>query len=97
MKYALALGLSALSLVGCSTQSGEYNYITHTWSANRGTYVQDRVTHHRVDMKAAVSREYAGATYYFENEQNARVFDSNPWAYMYIDDQESNPFGSQEF
>jgi len=97
MKCALAIGVVSLGLAGCSTQPGDYHYATHTWSSNHGTMVEDPVNHHSVDMKSAVKREYAGETYYFENEDSAKVFDAKPWAYMYVDDQETHRFGSEAY
>jgi YHS domain-containing protein len=38
-----------------------------------------------MDVAGAVRKTYLGETYYFENEENARVFTSNPWAYLYND------------
>ncbi len=97
MKDALALGLAVLTLAGCAAESGDYNYVTHTWSSNRGIQVQDPVSHRSVEKKSAVTRQYAGETYYFENEQNAKVFDSNPWAYMYVDDMEARANGTSSY
>ena len=85
MKILLTLGGIALFATGCSTEHGELNRITHTWNTNQGTYALDHVSDRRVEVSKAIKRSYLGETYYFESEDNARRFDSNPWSYLYDD------------
>ena len=69
---------------GCSSQ-GNFSWVTHTWTTDHGVFALDHVSRTKVDTATAVQRHYLGETYYFENEANARVFDANPWAYLYAD------------
>ena len=89
MKYALAIALAAISMEGCATDSGEFSWVTHTWSTNHGTYALDHVSRNKVEVSTAVRRRYLGEDYYFESNANARTFDSNPWAYLYCDNTRS--------
>lgn len=73
------------ALMGCASQEGEYSWVTHTWTTERGVLALDHVSRRKVDVGTAVRRSYLGETYYFECDANARVFDSNPWAYLYCD------------
>src|SRR5436190_5148371 len=83
MKHVLTLIAAALLLAGCGSNQGDFNEVTHTWSSNQGTFAVDHVSSRRIDTSKAVKRSYLGETYYFESEENARKFDSNPWAYLY--------------
>jgi YHS domain-containing protein len=80
----LLLAAAILSGIGCA-DSGDFSWVTHTWSTDHGVFALDHVSRRKVDVTKAVRRTYLGETYYFENEENARVFDSNPWAYLYND------------
>lgn|SRR6185295_7382252 len=85
MKRLLAtVGLMAF-LGGCVAEGDDFSWITHTWTTNHGIYALDHVSKHLVDVTSAVKRPYLGETYYFESESHARVFDGNPWAYLYCD------------
>jgi YHS domain-containing protein len=83
MKTILILAAAGLIFSGCSGPQGEFNENTHTWKTNQGSYALDHVSQKKVEISKAVQRNYLGETYYFENEENARKFDSNPWAYLY--------------
>jgi YHS domain-containing protein len=76
--------LLLLFVAGCAG-SEEFSWITHTWTTDHGVLAMDHVSKKRVDVTRAVRRPYLGETYYFENETNARVFDANPYAYLYTD------------
>jgi YHS domain-containing protein len=80
----MAFGLVTL-LGGCMTESGDFSWITHTWTTDHGIYAMDHVSKNRVNVDTAVRRPYLGETYYFETESNARVFDAHPWSYLYCD------------
>ena len=80
MKRDLTI-LACLALLGgCATKQGDFSWITHTWTTEGGVYALDHVSWTRVDTASAVRRPYLGETYYFENEEHARIFDSNPFA-----------------
>ena len=83
MKYVLILAAAGLVLAGCSGQQGEFNEVTHTWKTNQGSYAMDPVSKNKVELSKSVKRDYLGESYYFENDENARKFDSNPWTYLY--------------
>jgi YHS domain-containing protein len=85
MKYALAIVCGGILLAGCATDSGDFSWVTHTWKTNHGVYALDHVSKNKVDVTKAVRRPYLGEDYYFESEANAKIFDSNPWAYLYND------------
>jgi YHS domain-containing protein len=79
-----SLTLGAILLLGaCNTES--FSWVTHTWTTDYGVFALDHVSRRRVEITTPFQRGYLGETYYFESEQNARVFDSNPWAYLYTD------------
>ena len=78
------LGAVLILLTGCAN-SGNFSWVTHTWTTDHGVFALDHVSKRRVDVTSAVRRPYLGETYYFENEANASVFDANPWAYLYND------------
>lgn len=65
-------------LSGCVSEQGDYSWVTHTWTTERGIFALDHVSRRMVDISTAVRRSYLGETYYFESETNARVFDVNP-------------------
>jgi len=79
-----ALALALLLGAGCA-DSGEFSWVTHTWTTDHGVFALDHISRNKVDISTAVQRRYLGETYYFESEDNACVFDSNPWAYLYTD------------
>jgi YHS domain-containing protein len=81
---ALLLGAILVMAAGCA-DSGDFSWITHTWTTDHGEFALDHVSRNKVDITTAVRRPYLGETYYFENEANAGVFDRNPWAYLYND------------
>jgi YHS domain-containing protein len=89
MKSIIAATFLGLLLAGCASTNGDFNWVTHTWTSNQGTYALDHVSRNRVDVSKAVRRQYLGETYYFETEANAKVFDGNPWAYLYSDNTRS--------
>ena len=80
----IPIGLLVLAAGGC-VDSGNFSWITHTWTTDHGVYALDHVSRNKVEVTEAVRRNYLGETYYFESEENARVFDRNPWAYLYND------------
>jgi YHS domain-containing protein len=80
-------GLTALLLLlgtGCGGPEG-FSWITHTWTTDHGVFAMDHISKNLVDVTQAVRRPYLGETYYFENETHARIFDANPYAYLYTD------------
>jgi YHS domain-containing protein len=85
MKRLLTLAALGLMFAGCATENGDYSWVTHTWTTNHGQFALDHVSRNRVELSKSVRREYLGETYYFESEANAKVFDGNPWAYLYTD------------
>ena len=89
MKNFLTISALGLLLAGCTTEMGDYSWVTHTWTTTHGIYALDHVSKARVDTSKAVHRNYLGETYYFESEANAKVFDGNPWAYLYSDNTRS--------
>ena len=84
MKTLRLLALVLLLPAGCA-DSGNFSWITHTWTTPYGVFALDHVSKQKVDIDSAVTRRYLGETYYFENDYNASVFDDNPWAYLYND------------
>lgn len=84
MKSLRIVAIALLLPFGCAG-SEEYSWITHTWTTDHGVLAMDHVSRKRVDVMRAVRRAYLGETYYFENDADARVFDANPWAYLYTD------------
>jgi len=98
MRYILMiLAVGGLILAGCAGSQGEFNETTHTWKTNQGTYAWDHVSEKKVEISKAVTRHYLGETYFFESEENARKFDSNPWAYIYDHNsyEDSNTLGTR--
>jgi YHS domain-containing protein len=85
VRYGAFLVGLALNLTGCASQQGDFSWITHTWTTDHGVYALDHISRKKVDVTTAVQRRLLGETYYFEDESNARVFDANPWAYLYCD------------
>jgi YHS domain-containing protein len=78
--------LAGALLLGTScVDSGEYSWVTHTWTTPYGVYAMDHISRRKVDVTTAVQRNYYGETYYFECEEHARIFDANPWAFLYTD------------
>ena len=84
MKGTLILATVVLLGTGCA-DSGDYSWVTHTWTTDHGVLAMDHVTRNKVDVTKAVRRNYLGETYYFENEADAQAFDANPWRYLYND------------
>jgi len=84
MKRMIALALLPLVLSGCAS-SGDFSWVTHTWTTDHGVFAMDHISRNKVDITEAVQRRYLGETYYFETEDHARIFDANPWAYLYND------------
>jgi len=86
MKALRLLTLALLLPAGCVVHdSGNFSWVTHTWTTPYGEFALDHISKRKVDIENAVQRRYLGETYYFENEYNASVFDDNPWAYLYVD------------
>ncbi len=85
MKTFLALSALGILVGGCQSSGGPVNQSSHTWQSNQGTYAMDHVSQGRVEVTKAVQRSYLGEPYYFQNEENARKFDSKPSAYLYDD------------
>jgi len=83
MKSVLAIVSLGLLLAGCQSEQGDVDRGSHTWKTDQGIRALDHVSGNTIDAGAAVTRSYLGETYYFETEENARTFDSNPWAYLY--------------
>src|SRR5258706_3190588 len=69
---------------GCA-DSGDFSWVSHTWTTDQRVFAMDHISRNKVNVEAAVRRRYLGETYYFENETNAGIFDSKPWAYLYTD------------
>jgi YHS domain-containing protein len=84
MKSWKALGFLLVLAAGC-TNTEDFSWITHTWTTDHGVFAMDHISRKRVDVTMAVRRPYLGETYYFENEDHAREFDRNPYAYLYTD------------
>jgi YHS domain-containing protein len=84
MKRVLTLASLILLETACSN-SGDFSWVTHTWTTDHGVYAMDHISRRKIDVTQAVRRNYMGETYYFESDENARKFDSNPWAYLYND------------
>lgn len=84
MGKALVVVAAILIEAGCA-DSGDFSWITHTWTTDHGIFAMDHISRRKVDITTAVSRRYLGETYYFESEANAREFEANPWAYLYTD------------
>jgi YHS domain-containing protein len=84
MKNLTALFLGVLLCSGCSS-SGDFSWITHTWTTDHGVFALDHISRNKVDISQAVQRRYLGETYYFESEADASVFDAHPWSYLYND------------
>src|SRR4051812_37850904 len=85
MKTIVIAGMVGILLGGCSTERENYSKATHTWTTRQGTFAEDPMSHHEVDVSKAVVRNYLGETYYFENADTAREFDARPTAYLYDD------------
>ena len=85
MRAWVLIAVLGMLLSSCSSerQFGSYDKSTHTWATSEGTKVEDRVSGQLIDPKTAVTREYLGETYYFANEANALLFESNPKGYQY--------------
>ena len=75
----------AILLIGGCSSSGEFSWVTHTWTTDHGVFAMDHISRNKVNVETAVRRKYLGETYYFESEDNARTFDRNPWAHLYTD------------
>lgn len=72
------------ALAGCTiNHQDEYDPRTHTWSTGQAVYGRDPISGRAVDVSVAVLRHYQGEPYYFENENNARLFDEHPSSFMY--------------
>lgn len=84
MRKMVALALLLPVSSGCAS-SGDFSWITHTWTTDHGVFAMDHISRKLVDVTTAVRRSYLGETYYFENQQHASIFDGNPWAYLYND------------
>src|SRR5262249_24958923 len=82
MKTFMCMAMMSVITQGCA-DSGTFSWITHTWTTDHGVFALDHVSKKKVDVTEAVQRSYLGETYYFENEANARVFDANPWGFLY--------------
>lgn len=78
------IALALLCGAGCGS-AGEFSWVTHTWTTEDGVFAMDHISRRLVDVTTAVRRPYLGETYYFESEEHARIFDGNPWAYLYND------------
>ncbi len=86
MKVLRLLAAALLLPAGCVMRdSGNFSWITHTWTTPYGVFALDHVSKQKVNIEDAVTRRYLGETYYFENDYNASVFDDNPYAYLYAD------------
>jgi YHS domain-containing protein len=91
MKYFMMAGALAMALVSCeSGPEGDYNNSTHVWTTDHGTFGKDPISGNQVDVTKAVTRVYQGQRYYFQSEENARRFDSNPSSYAYSDTRKNN-------
>ena len=84
MRQWIPILSAILMAAGCSS-SGDYSWVTHTWTTDHGVFALDHVSRNKVDVTQAVRRTYLGEIYYFENDTNARIFDRRPAAYAYVD------------
>ncbi len=84
MKWWRGSLLAIACAAGC-TSSGDFSWVTHTWTTDQGVFAMDHISRNLVNVETAVRRQYLGETYYFENHQHALMFDENPWAYLYVD------------
>ena len=86
MRFWFTLAAAALLSAGCTTPGmTSYDFSDHTWNTNKGKMAEDPVSHKLVEMRTAVKRTCYGETYYFESEDHAKAFDSNPYAFLYND------------
>lgn len=74
-----------LLLTGCSSERafGAYDRSTHTWKTSSGTKVEDRVSGKLLFPKDALTVDYMGDIYYFENEFDREMFLRDPGVYDY--------------
>lgn len=81
----LLVGTFGLHLAGCTSERafGAYDSSTHTWNTASGTKVEDRVSGKLLFPKAALTVEYMGDVYYFENEFDREMFLRDPGVYDY--------------
>ncbi len=86
-KSSMAVGsvFLALSLAGCSSERafGAYDWKTHTWKTPTGIKVEDRVSGKLIDPASAITLEYRGDLYYFQNEFDVEMFKRDPGVYDY--------------
>lgn len=78
-------GALGLFLAGCSSERafGAYDASSHTWKTPSGPKVEDRVSGKLLFPKDALTAEYLGDLYYFENEFDRQVFLRDPGVYDY--------------
>jgi YHS domain-containing protein len=84
MKKLFPLAFLVLFGTACAN-SGDFSWVTHTWTTEHGIFAMDHISRNKVDITKAVRRNYLGETYFFENEEHACIFDSNRWSYLYND------------
>ncbi|HVR83809.1 MAG TPA: YHS domain-containing protein [Planctomycetota bacterium] len=81
MKSLISLAALGLLATGC-TSSPQQGGADHSWNADFGKWGKDPVAGKVILRQTALKREYQGVTYYFQNEAEAKEFESNPAAYV---------------
>jgi YHS domain-containing protein len=81
MKSMLSLAAMVVLALGCSGSS-QPAASDHSWNADFGRWGKDPVAGKLILRATAVKRDYQGVTYYFQNEAEARQFESSPTSYL---------------
>ena len=81
MKSFISLAVISILATGCSSAS-QPAAADHSWNADFGKWGKDPVAGKVIPRQTAIQRQYQGVTYYFQNEAEAREFESNPSAYV---------------
>lgn len=83
--WILLAGASGLSLAGCTSERafGAYDPSSHTWNTASGIKVEDRVSGKLLNPEDALTLEFGGEIYYFENEFDREMFRRDPGVYDY--------------
>lgn len=81
----ILLAAFGLLLTGCSSERafGAYDPSSHTWKTPSGIKVEDRVSGKLLFPKDALTLEYQGDVYYFENDFDRDMFQRDPGVYDY--------------
>jgi YHS domain-containing protein len=81
MKLLIALGLSAVALLGCSQAPNRWESRGDRVLGIGTERAEDPVSGAIVAKKEAIQRDYKGTTYYFESVDTASTFMTNPTEY----------------